>query len=145
MDWWIWIVAGGVLLAAEVVIATDFYLVFLGISAGVVGLLGLFGLHLPAWIQFLLFAALAAILSFLYQRTWKPRLTVSDREMGPELVGEVAQARTGIAAGARGKVDLRGAAWDAVNDSDREIAAGQFCEVVRVNGLTVHVRPETRP
>lgn len=145
MAWWIWVVAGGVLLAAEVAIATDFYLVFLGIAGILVGLLGLFGVHLPAWVQFLLFAGLAAALSFFYQRRWKPRLTISDREMGPELVGELGRARVDIAPGARGKVDLRGSAWDAVNEGKDGIAAGGHCEVVRVNGLTLYVRAETRP
>jgi len=144
MAWWIWVVVGGAFLVAEVVISTDFYLVFLGVAAIVLGLLGLFGLHLPTWGQFLLFAALAAVLSYLYQRRWKPRLTIADRELGPEFVGELGRARADIAAGGRGKVDLRGSVWDAINGGDSALASGDYCEVVRVDGLTLHVRAEKR-
>jgi membrane protein implicated in regulation of membrane protease activity len=145
MAWWIWVVIGAVLLAAEAIIATDFYLVFLGISGITVGLLALFGLQLPAWAQFLVFALIAVILLVLYRRSWKPRLTVQDREMGPELVGEVGMARVDISSGARGRVDLRGAIWEAINDGESAIEAGSRCEVLSVDGLTLRVRSENRP
>lgn len=144
MAWWIWVVAGAALLSTEVVIATDFYLVFLGSSGIVVGLLDLFGVHLPSWLQFLLFAALAMALMVVYRVYWKPRLARPDREMGQELVGEIAVARDALPAGRRGRVDLRGATWAAINDGE-EIAAGTHCEVLSVDGLTLHVRSENRP
>jgi membrane protein implicated in regulation of membrane protease activity len=145
MAWWIWVIIGAALLAAEAIIATDFYLVFLGIAGIAVGLLTLFGLDLPDWGQFLLFALIAVILLVLYQRRWKPRLDVQDREIGPELVGEVGTARTDISSGARGRVDLRGATWEAINDGDSVIEAGSRCEVLRAEGLTLRVRAENRP
>ena len=42
MPWWGWVVVGAALLGAEIVVPTDFYLVFLGLSALAVGLVGLF-------------------------------------------------------------------------------------------------------
>jgi len=140
MAWWIWIVAGAVLLSAEVVIATDFYLVFLGIAALVLGLLGLFHVVPPDWLQFLLFAAVAAALMVSYQRHWKRRLMTPDREMGPELVGEVGVAQGAIPPGGRGRVDLRGATWAARNDGEEEIPAETHCVVQHVEGLNLHVR-----
>ena len=41
MIWWQWFVLGALLLGAEIAIDAEFYLVFLGISAIVVGLIGL--------------------------------------------------------------------------------------------------------
>jgi membrane protein implicated in regulation of membrane protease activity len=142
MAWWFWIVLGTVLLAAEVIIAADFYLVFFGIAGLVLGLLAVFGVELPAWGQWLLFAGLAIAGLMIYRGRWKRKLMTADREMLPELEGEVGTAREDIAAGARGRVDLRGSAWDAQNDDSTHLAAGDRCVVVRVDGLTLHVRPK---
>ena len=50
MPWWAWLVLGIALLGVEMfVIDAQFYLVFIGLSAAVVGLLGLVGVGLPAW------------------------------------------------------------------------------------------------
>ena len=45
MPWWGWVVVGAALLGAEIVVPTDFYLVFLGLSALAVGLVGAAGLE----------------------------------------------------------------------------------------------------
>ncbi len=141
MAWWIWIVVGAALLAAEVIIAADFYLVFFGIAAVLLGLLGLLGVGLPPWSQFLLFAALAVSGLVFYRGRWKRRLLTADRPMGPELVGESAVAREAIAPGGRGQVRLRGATWEARNEGAAAIAAGDHCVVVRVEGVALFVRP----
>ena len=143
MAWWIWIVLGALLLAAEAFISADFFLVFFGISGILVGLLGLVGVDLPVWGEFLLFAALAVFGLVIYRDRWKKRLSRPDQEMGPELVGEAGRAREAIPAGARGKVDLRGSAWEAKNDGPSDVAAGERVVVERVEGLTLHVRPES--
>ncbi|HEX2494238.1 MAG TPA: hypothetical protein VHK24_10720, partial [Steroidobacter sp.] len=67
MSWWGWLVAGAALLAVEMfVIDAQFYLVFLGAAAVVVGLAGLVGLEAPVWLQWLAFAVLSmlAMVSF---------------------------------------------------------------------------------
>lgn len=142
MAWWFWIVLGAVLLGAEVIISADFYLVFFGIAALVVGLLAVFGVVLPNWAQWLAFAGLAIVGLLVYRRRWKRKLLTADRVMLPELQGETGVAREDIAAGGRGRVDLRGSAWDAHNDGPSRLTAGDRCVVVRVDGLTLHVRPE---
>jgi len=61
MQWWAWIAVGAILLGSELAfVDAQFYLVFVGASAFVVGLLQLTGLDLAAWLQWLIFAALAA-------------------------------------------------------------------------------------
>ncbi|MDO9171893.1 MAG: NfeD family protein [bacterium] len=142
MAWWIWIIVGAILLAAEAVITADFYLVFFGLAGLLVGLLGVCGLHLPAWTQWLLFAVLAVAGLVLYRGPLKRKLAKVDRAMGPELIGEIASAQAPIPAGAHGRVDLRGTAWDARNDGDDDLAAGARCRVKGVDGLTLLVRAE---
>ena len=48
MTWWSWLILGAVLLGAELfAVDAQFYLVFLGVSAAIVGLAGLFGGGMP--------------------------------------------------------------------------------------------------
>ena len=142
MAWWIWIVLGSVLLIAEVAISADFWIVFFGISAILTGLLLLLGVCPPEWQQWLLFAALAVLMLWFYRGRLKAKLSRADRPMGPELVGEAGLVKTAMAAGARGKVELRGAAWDAYNAGEVDLAEGNRCIVENVDGLTLTVRPE---
>ena len=56
---------GAVLLGAELfAIDAQFYLVFLGISAALVGLADLIGIALPEWLQWTTFAAFSLISFF---------------------------------------------------------------------------------
>ena len=65
MQWWSWIVAGVVLLELELlVIDAQFFLVFIGLAAIVVGIAALAGMGGPEWVQWLLFAVLALIFTF---------------------------------------------------------------------------------
>ena len=60
MPWWGWIVIGTILFCAELfAVDAQFYFIFVGAGALVVGLTGLSGLDLPAWGQWLLFAMLS--------------------------------------------------------------------------------------
>ena len=54
MTWWGWMVLGAVLLGAELfAIDAQFYLVFLGLSAALVGLGSLLGIEMAEWVQLL--------------------------------------------------------------------------------------------
>ena len=60
MTWWAWCILGTLLLAVELfAVDAQFYFVFIGLAAVVVGLLGLVGIDLPEWAQWMLFAVLA--------------------------------------------------------------------------------------
>ena len=65
MAWWSWCILGVVLFGMELLaVDAQFYLVFAGIAAIVVGLLGLVGIDLPVWAQWLSFAALSIVAMF---------------------------------------------------------------------------------
>ena len=142
MPWWTWIVVGAALLAAEVILPTDFFIVFFGVAALVVGLLGLFGLDLPVWSQWLLFA----VLSLASLRLLRPRLRRAmhrDETVGhTELVGEIVQVTGEIPAQGTGEGELRGTVWRVHNEGARPLRAGESCKVTSVDGLTLHVRKE---
>jgi len=69
MYWWAWIAVGAILLVSELAfIDAQFYLVFVGASAFVVGMLQLAGAGLPVWLQWLIFAVLAAASMLTFRR-----------------------------------------------------------------------------
>ena len=61
MQWWAWITVGAVLLGSELTfVNAQFYLVFVGSAALIVGFLDLAGVHAADWLQWSLFTLLAA-------------------------------------------------------------------------------------
>jgi len=139
MPWWGWIVFGALLLGAELfVIPTDFFLVFLGVSAIAVGAVTWLGVA-SATVQWLLFAAGAVVSLVLFRRRFAARTAQPANPRVEGLVGEVGTAREPIAAGATGRVELRGSPWSAQNVGDA-IESGARVRVERVEGLTLCVR-----
>jgi membrane protein implicated in regulation of membrane protease activity len=141
MSWWFWLLAGLSLTALELLTAGGFYLVFFGISALIIGTLVLAGVVAAAWLQWLLFTAIALVLLILFRnpllRTLKPALHPVD-----QLVGNVAIPVEDIAAGEVGRAELRGTGWTARNAHHGPLAKGQRCRVQRVDGLTLFLVPE---
>ena len=142
MPWWGWFVMAAALLAIELfVIDAQFYLVFLGVSAALVGLVDLADGSMPAWEQWLAFAALSIVtmLAFrdrVYQLVRKrtghveQRLTLGDRVVIP----------VRLEPGQSCRAEYRGSSWTARNVDRQAIDAGKEAVIAHVEGLTLHVR-----
>jgi inner membrane protein len=142
MPWWGWLVMAAALLSVELfVIDAQFYLVFLGVSAALVGLLSLADGTIPAWQQWLAFAglAIATMLAFrdrVYQLVRKrtghvqERLTLGDRVVIP----------VRLEPGQSCRAEYRGSSWTARNVDQQAIDAGKEAVIAHVDGLTLHVR-----
>jgi membrane protein implicated in regulation of membrane protease activity len=139
VPWWSWIVLGAALLGAEVLLSTDFYLVFFGVAAVIVGLIDLGAGDLPVWSQWLLFATIAILGLALYRRRLRERLTRPDRAVDESVVGQTAVVRGAIRAGSTGRAELRGSMWQARNAVDGDLADGEECRVAAVEGLTLRL------
>ena len=141
MAWWIWIVLGAALLAAELfLIDAQFYLVFLGSAAIAVGFAAVAGLG-AAWLQWLAFAALSVLLLFGFRRRLQATLRPAGGGIDEDsLAGETGVAKETLAPGARGSAELRGTTWTAHNVGVEPIAAGARFRVERSEGLVLHVR-----
>jgi membrane protein implicated in regulation of membrane protease activity len=144
MPWWAWIVAGAALLAAESAIPSDFYLVFLGLSALAVGALAALGAAGPAWAQFALFGLIAVVSLVAFRRRVRERFRAPGGDSGFEngLVGEVAVVQEPLAPGALGRAELRGSSFRARNADEVLLAPGTRARVTRVEGLLLHLRRE---
>lgn len=145
MPWWGWITIGALFLAAEMTIVDmEFYLVFLGASAFVVGLIGLASppdAYWAYWFQWIVFAflSIASLVVFrkrLYSRLRPP----ADAVIADGVNGALATATHSIAPGDRGPVMLRGTTWTAQNSGAETIPSGAACRVQRTEGLVLEVK-----
>ena len=141
MPWWLWLVFGLALSVLELASTGGFYLLFFGVAALVMGLLGLIGITGPYWAQWLVFTLVAVVLVLAFRRPTL-RLMRPDEHEVDSLVGEIAVLSEAIAPGALGRAELRGASWAARNVHHTALAQGQRCRVSRVDGLQIHVIPE---
>lgn len=141
MLWWEWIVIGFLLVGLELVVAGNFFIIFFGAGAILVGLLGLVGLAGPQWLQWLLFSCFSVVFLMLFRdpllrRLGGVRATGADVDAIP---GEHARATDDMAPGATGHVELRGATWSAKNVGPHAVGRGDRCRVVTLDGLTLSV------
>lgn len=141
MPWWIWLLLGFFLALLELLTPTGFFLLFFGIAAMVVGLIAALYPSCPFWLEWVLFGAISVVAVVLFRRPVREKFRVAIPHTEVDtLAGETAVATQDIAAGAVGKVELRGSTWSARNESENPIQAGQRCVVLRVDGLTLVVR-----
>jgi membrane protein implicated in regulation of membrane protease activity len=143
MEWWAWIAVGAILLVSELAfVDAQFYLVFVGASALVVGFLDLAGLLPAVWMQWLLFSALAAFSMVTFRRRIYDRMRrkLPDMKQGP--VGETVVLPAALPPGETCRLEYCGSSWSAVNGGQSLIAAGQRARIDRVNGLTLVVHGE---
>lgn len=141
--WWQWLVFGLVLMLAELLTPGGFYIIFFGIAAVIVGLIVGLGATTDTTMEIGMFVVLA-VLSLMVFRGRFLQWFQADPQRPPvdQLVGEVGVANEDLPPGQVGRVELRGAAWSARNDSTDVVARGVRVKVTRVDGLTLHVKPE---
>jgi inner membrane protein len=146
MQWWAWIVVGAILLGAEMAfIDAQFYLVFVGASALIVGFLAAVGLDLADWLQWLIFAVLAATSMFTFRRRIYERMRRGLPAMKGGPAGEIVTLPTALPPGETCRLEYRGSSWSAINGGKAEIAAGSRARIERVDGLTLVVHPDAHP
>jgi membrane protein implicated in regulation of membrane protease activity len=141
MTWWIWVVLGLVLMAAELFTA-GFFVFFFGVGGVLVGALARFGLAGPEWMQWLLFSVISILSLILFRRPVMNRFRMNERKEVDTMIGESAIAEEHIAVQAEGKVELRGSTWKAINIGTAPIHKGHRCRVERVDSITLMVRAD---
>ena len=140
MTWWGWMIIGALLLAAEqFAIDAQFYLVFLGISAAMVGLLGLMGIDMPLWAQWATFAALSLISFFTFRKALYEKIRGGAVGFRETIAGATVEIAEDLATGAETRAEYRGTNWTVRNVGPGQIYAGTKATVVKVDGLTLHV------
>ncbi len=140
MQWWAWIVVGAILLGTELAfIDAQFYLVFVGAAALVVGFVQLVGLNAPVWLQWLLFAVLAATSMVAFRRRIYARMRRNLPIMKHGPAGQTVTMPQALSPGESCRLEFHGSSWSAVNGGRAAIAAGSKAHIERVDGLTLVV------
>ena len=143
MEWWAWIAVGAILLVSELAfVDAQFYLVFVGAAALVVGFLDLSGLLPAVWMQWLLFAVLAIFSMVTFRRRIYDRMRRKLPAMKQGPAGETVVLPTDLEPGETCRLEYCGSSWNAVNGGKTAITAGQRAHIDRVNGLTLVVHGE---
>ena len=136
MPWWGWVTLGILLLGAELVgVDAAFYLIFVGAAALCIGLLGLGGMDLPIWGQYLAFAALAITSMVLFREKLYVRLRGSVPGFSATNAGGVVEVTEDVPEGGQTRVRLRGTHWTAVNRGAGTISAGSSARIVDTDGV----------
>lgn len=140
MTWWGWLILGALLFGAEMLaIDAQFYLVFLGLSAAIVGITSVLGVTMPEWSQWLLFAVLSLISMFTFRKSLYGKIKGNVEGFKEGVAGDFLVMTEDLAAGAHGRTNFRGSGWAVVNDGTSPIAAGDRVRIRSSEGLTLHV------
>lgn len=145
MSWWGWVVGGAILLGAELAFGVNaqFYLVFIGSAAILVGVVT--GLIYPVapWAQWAAFAVLALVLMVTFRSRLYQRLRGHSASLKPGPIGTVMTLPVSLAPGESCRAEHCGTFWTVCNASDKLIPAGERAHIARVEGLTLLVQPNT--
>jgi membrane protein implicated in regulation of membrane protease activity len=141
MTWWGWCILGLVLFGVELfAVDAQFYLIFAGVAAVLVGLLGLTGIDLPVWAQWTSFAVLAIVTMFTVRK--QIYLKLMSKPMGnvsTDIDREIV-LKQDLAPGKSCRIEYRGSGWTAVNIGENAIAAGSMARIDSIDGLTLKLR-----
>ena len=142
MTWWGWIIAGAILLGAELsFVNAQFYLVFIGSAAILVGLATI-ALPLAAWVQWALFAVLAIVSMVTFRSRIYQRFNRAWPKAAAGPAGGLITLQVSLAAGESCQAEYGGTFWTVRNDSDTPIPSGSRARITRVQDLTLLVRPD---
>lgn len=141
MTWWIWIIVGFILLIGEIITPGGFYIIFFGVGALIVGVLLLTGLPVSFALQMVIFTIVSIVFLLLFNKPLRRKFAKSENsEKVDNIPGETVIAMEEIPPGGFGKVELRGAPWNAYNHTDSPLAKGQRCKVESMDGLTLNIK-----
>jgi len=140
MTWWAWMILGAFLFGAELLaIDAQFYLVFIGLSAALVGISMAFGISMPEWVQWLLFAALSLVSMFTFRKALYEKIRGGVPGFREGVAGEFLVIPDDLAAGQTTRAKFRGSDWTVVNEGSTSIESGTRVSISRSEGLTLFV------
>lgn len=144
MQWWAWIAVGTILLGSELTLVdAQFYLVFVGAAALIVGFLTLGGWSLAMWLQWLIFMTFAAVSMVFFRRRIYEHLRRNLPQLKQGPAGGTVVVPAALPPGATCRLEYHGSSWSAINSGRSVIEAGCRARIERVDGLTlvVHADP----
>jgi len=143
MPWWVWVLIGLGLLAAEMATPGGFFAIFFGLAAILVGVLAALGVSGPPWLEWLLFSVFSVLGIAFFRRPLMRRFNLAGgAKTVDRMEREVAVVLEDVAPGGAGKAEMRGTSWTARTGGPATLAKGQRCRIERIEGLTLWLVPE---
>jgi len=139
MAWWVWVLAGFLLLIIEF-FTTTAHVGFFAVGAFLVAILVSLDAGGPLWFQLIFFATSSVVLLVFVRPVVIRKLGLNKTPLVDQISGEHALALEEMAVQSDGRAEMRGTTWSARNVGDTPLARGQKCVVDRVVGLTLYVR-----
>lgn len=139
MPWEVWLILGFIFLALELFLPTGFYLFIFGIGALLTGVVTWLGLVTDTSYQLVSCAVLTLICLFALRKPLMGFQVPAGGGNQQEFIGDEVVAVSDIVVQGQGKGELRGSSWTIKNIGSSNIASGERCKVVRVEGLTLCV------
>ena len=142
MPWWGWIVIGTLIFCAELfAIDAQFFLIFIGSGALIVGAVELLGFAMPAWVQWLMFASLSIVSMVTFRRKLYDTIRGGVLPVSDAVVGKSINLEEQLAPGATCRAEFRGTTWTVKNVGEATISSGSSATIEAMEGLTLHVKP----
>jgi len=140
MTWWGWMILGAVLFGAELfAIDAQFYLVFLGLSAILVGTMDYFNIATTESIQWAVFAALSLVSMFTFRKGLYEKIRGGAPGFHASIEGEDIKIETDLAPGQDTRAEFRGTQWTIINVGSATIESDSRARVIKTDGLELHV------
>lgn len=139
MLWWGWFIVGFMLLVAETLVPSGFFLFMFGLSGLTIGFLTLAEVSGPPWLQWCAAAILAVAYSLLIRRPLVERLQKAPSQSTGGLPGDTVQITETITPGQVGQGSMRGTQWRVRNNTGAELSPGDHATVDNVDGVTLNV------
>ncbi|HEY4040064.1 MAG TPA: NfeD family protein [Burkholderiaceae bacterium] len=143
MTWWGWVIGGAILLGAELAfVDAQFYLVFIGSAAIIVGLGAAASSSFSPWAQWAVFAVLTIVSMVAFRAriyTWVRGNSTQVRS-GP--MNEVLTLPAPLAPGESCQVEHAGTFWTVRNGGGVTMPSGARARITGVQGLILVVQPD---
>ncbi len=129
---------GLALLVLELVTPGGLFALFFGVGALCVAALAALGAG--SVVQWITFPVLSVILLVALRARLRERLRPRGGPPVDSLIGQEVVLAKALPEGGQGQVELRGVPWSARAASGEAMAAGQRCQVERVEGVVLYVK-----
>ena len=140
MAWWIWILLGMVLMGIEMfAVDAAYYLIFVGVAALLVGVLGVVGLTLPVWGQWVAFSVLAIVFMVFFREKLYNKFRGGLVGFQDPAQGALVKVSEEVPPGGETRVKMRGSQWTAVNVGEQVLPAGSHASVAEIDGVRLKI------
>ncbi len=144
MEWWLWMMFGGVLLMLEILTPGGFFVVFFALASFIIGALVAFEAGGPPWVQWVLFSVLSVASLLIFRKRLLDKFRPNDELTAgmKDVIGGIVTLSENVPPHGRGKAEFRGTQWAVNNVGPTPLTAGQRCRIEKLEGLTLFVKAE---